>query len=61
MLMRFLEFISSGYVITLKLDPDYINSLPDIHSFISTSGMHYYLCGDASSGIVVTAVSIQSE
>lgn len=61
MLMKLLEFIASGYVLTLKLDPKYISSLPDIHSFISSSGVHYYLCGDASSGVVVTAVSIHSE
>jgi hypothetical protein len=61
MLMKLLEFIVSGYVLTLKLDPEYINSLPDIRSFISSSGVHYYLCGDASSGVVVTTVSIHSE
>lgn len=61
MLMRLLDFISSGYVITLRLDNSYLKSLPEINNFVSASGIHYYLCGDASSGIVITAVSIDVE
>jgi hypothetical protein len=61
MLVRFLGCISSGYVIFLNFEPDCINSLPHTRNFISPSGGHYYLCGDASMGNVVTAASIYSE
>jgi len=61
MLMRLLEFISSGYDMTLMPDDCYIKLLPEINNFVLASGIHYYLCGDVSSGIVITAVSIHAE
>lgn len=57
MSVKFLKFILPDWITSLKSD----DNSSDIHNFIASSGVNYYLNGDASSGMPITAVSIQPE
>ena len=61
MLTKLIKIISATWITNQMQAKDSIYPSPDIYNFISTSGVHYYLSGDASSGIVVTTVRIHSE
>jgi hypothetical protein len=58
MLIKLLGFIYSIYIITPNQKDDCDNQNSGLYSFISLSGVHYYLFGDASTGIVFTAIDI---
>lgn len=61
MLTEFLSLSLSKWTKTKKQEKNIANAFSDIYSFISTAGIHYYFCGDASSGIVITSARIYTE
>jgi hypothetical protein len=52
--MKFLKFILSDWITSTNPDNYSDNSFSDIYKVISSSGIHYYLSGDASSDVVIT-------
>jgi hypothetical protein len=57
MSVKFLKFILPDWITSLKSD----DNSSDVYNFIASSGVNYYLSGDASSDMVITVVSIQPE
>lgn len=59
--IKFLKFILSFSITSINPDNDFDNASSYIYNFISSSGVNYYVNADASSSMVITAVSSQSE